>query len=146
MHTDFVCVRPEMPLREAIEIMLQEDTLLLPVIHDECGRHGVLMEVDVLRVILPSYLDNVASMDFLPDECPVIDPGKSLDEINVMDIAGGSKLHMVSEDTKVLNVAHVMLVKGIATVGVERDGELVGVIRRGDLVAHYFGQMRCEEP
>lgn len=145
MHTDFVCVRADMPLREAAEIMLQEQAPVLPVIHDECGRHSVLREVDVLRAVLPSYLDSVPSVGFLPEECSLINLGKPLDEITVMDLEAGDRLHTVSEDTKLLNIAHTMLVKGVSTVGVEKDGEIVGVIRRSDLIRYYFSQLVCEQ-
>jgi predicted transcriptional regulator len=145
MQTDFVRVRAEMPLREAVEIMLKANVPMLPVIHKECGRHSVLREVDVLRVVLPSYLDAVPSIDFLPEEYSLINFDKPLNEIQVMDVEAGSKLNMVEEDAKIVKVAHTMLVKGVSAVGVERNGEIVGFIRRSDLIRHYFSQIPCEK-
>ena len=144
MERDYVCVTPDMPVREAAELMTKHDRLLLPVIENECGAAGVLMETDLLRVVLPRYLDSVASLRFLPDSCELFDVDVRLADLTVKDIVGDRRLHTVQHDAGAAEIAHVMLTKGLSSVAVEKDGRVVGIVTRGSLVRHIYHQTFCE--
>ncbi len=145
MDADYLCVDPNMPLKEAADLITEHHTLLLPVVDEECGAHGVLMEVDLLRAVLPKYLDSVASLNFLPDTCDLFDVDAKIATLKVKDVIADRKLYTVEEDTNVVEIAHIMLTKGISSVGVEREGRIVGVVTRGDLLTHIFHHTLCAE-
>ncbi len=145
MQPDFVCVQPDMPLRQAAELMTEQRKLLLPVIDAEgCGQ-GVLMEADLLRVVLPKYLDGLASLNFLPEACDLFDLNVKIPSLKVQDVIGQRKLYTVKPDTKAMEIAHVMLTEQISSVAVEKDGKIVGIVTRGSLVRHIFEHLLCEE-
>ena len=145
MEADFVCVQPDMLLKKAAELMTEQRKLLLPVV-DEAGRgYGVLMEVDLLRVVLPKYLDTLPSLSFLPESCDLFDLDVKIASLKVEDVIGDRELHTVSQDTKAMEIAHIMLTEEISSVGVEQDGKIIGIVTRGNLVRHIFDHTLCEE-
>jgi len=145
MDTDFVSVDPEMSLREAADLMTRQYKMLLPVISEDSSRRGILMEVDLLRAVLPKYLDSVSSLNFLPPTDELFDLGHSVATMKVKDIIGDRKLYTVEPDTSAAEIAHVMLTKQIAAVGVEQDGEIIGIVTRDSLVHHIYVHTLCEE-
>ncbi len=145
MEADFVCVQPDMPLKQAAELMTEQHTLLLPVIDEEGRGYGILMEVDLLRVVLPKYLDNLASLNFLPESCDLFDLDTKVANLKVRDVIGDRELYTISEDTKAMEIAHIMLTEQISSVAVEKDGKIIGLVTRGNLVRHIFEYTLCEE-
>ena len=145
MEADFVCVQPDMPLKKAAELMTEQRKLLLPVIDQEGCGYGVLMEVDLLRVVLPKYLDNLASLNFLPESCDLFDLDVKIASLKVQDVIGDRELYTVSQDTKAMEIAHIMMTEQISSVGVEKDGKIIGLVTRGNLVRHIFEQTLSAE-
>jgi len=144
MESDYLCVQSDMPVREAAELITKNHRLLLPVIDDECGAAGVLMESDLLRAVLPRYLDSVASLNFLPDACDLFDVDVRIADLTVGDIIGDRKLHSVQHDAGPAEIAHAMLNKGLSSLAVEKDGKVIGIVTRGSLVRHIYDHTFCE--
>ena len=145
MDTDFVCVHPDMSLQEAADLMTEHNCLFLPVIDDEGGSSGVLLEADLLRAVMPRYLDGLASLKWLPDGYELSDADEKIEHLTVKDVIDDRQLYTVQHDAGPAEVAHVMLTKAIAGVGVEKDGKLVGYVTRGALVGHIYAHTLSQE-
>ncbi len=145
MERDYVCVTPDMSVREAAELMTHHNRLLLPVVDDHSGAAGVLLEADLLRLVLPKYLDSVASLNFLPDSCALLDVDVKIANLTVKDILSERKLYTVEHDAGPAEMAHLMLTKGISSLAVLREGKVIGIVTRGSLVRHIFDQTFCQE-
>jgi len=145
MERDYICVTPDMSVREAADLMTHHNRLLLPVIDDHCGAGGVLLETDLLRLVLPKYLASVASLNFLPDACALFDVDVKIADLTVKDILSERKLYTVQHDAGPAEMAHLMLNKGLSSVGVLKDGKIIGVVTRGSLVRHIYDQTFCQE-
>ncbi len=145
MDPDFICVSPDMPLREAALLMTTNHRMLLPVITDDgCGT-GVLMEADLLRLILPRYLDTLQNLDFLPDTFDIFPVAGKIDAMQVKDALTDHTLYTISHDSHLPEIAHRMLTKGIAALAVEEDGKIIGYVTRGRLLTYFFEYTTCQE-
>jgi CBS domain-containing protein len=145
MDRDFVCVRPDMSLQEAADLMTEHNCLFLPVIDDEGGACGVLLEADLLRAVMPRYLDGLASLKWLPDAYELSDANSNVEHLTVKDVIDDRQLYTVQHDAGPAEIAHAMLTKAIAGVGVEKDGKLVGYVTRAELVSHIYAHTLCPE-
>jgi CBS domain-containing protein len=145
METDFVCVHPDMSLREAANLMTEHNRLFLPVMDEECGKGGVLLEDDLLRAVMPKYLDSLTNLNFLPDAYELVDAEGSVEQLTVKDIIQDRQLYTVQHDAGPAEIAHVMLKKGIAGVGVEKDDKIIGYVTRGTLVRHIYAHTLSQE-
>lgn len=144
METDFASVAPDTVLADAQKVMFNSGALLLPVIGDDGCPCGVLLEADLLRAVLPKYLDSLASLNFLPESCSLYDVDVKVEQMTVEEIMEERKLHTIEEDTRLVQIAHTFVTKKIAAVGVVRDDAVVGMVHRRDLVEHIFEHTLCE--
>ncbi len=145
MDTNFVYVNPDMSLQDAADLMTEHNYLFLPVIDDEDSACGVLLEADLLRAVMPRYLDGLASLKWLPDAYELSDADGTIEHLTVKDVIDDRQLYIVQHDAGPAEIAHVMLTKGIAGMGVEKDGKLVGYVTRGALVRHIYAHTLCPE-
>lgn len=145
MRENYVSVTPDTVLSDAQQIMFEAGELLLPIIDDSGSPRGVLLEADLLRAILPKYLDNLASLNFLPESCSLIDLDVKVQTMTVGELGLEHTLHTISPDTRLVEIAHVFVTKKIAAVAVVDDDESVlGMIARRQLVEHIFEHTLCE--
>ncbi|MBP2471838.1 CBS domain-containing protein [Crossiella equi] len=113
-----VCVRPDTPLAEAAELLAGYGFAMLPVVDAEERLVGVLGEVDVLGELL----DRPAHPHRLPAE-------RTVAEVMATDVVTA----MPGADTA--EVMRDLLASGHRSLPVVREGEVVGVVSRRDLLA-----------
>ncbi|MFP3904792.1 MAG: HPP family protein [Armatimonadota bacterium] len=144
MTTDFPYVRPDTVLADAQDVLFKSGTLLVPVIGEDGCPCGVLLEADLLRAVLPKFLDSLASLNFLPESCSLYDVDIKVEQMTVDEIIEERTLHTIEEDTRLVQIAHIFVTKKIAAVGVVRDDSVIGMVHRRDLVEHIFEHTLCE--
>lgn len=54
MRTDVLCLSPDMPIDEAIDLMWQNGTISAPVLNDDNTIAGILVESDVIKMFVNS--------------------------------------------------------------------------------------------
>lgn len=134
MRRDLTSVELDTPVAHVIYLLHQSGLTALPVV-DEDGRVvGIVSERDLIRAVLPGYVEMLQSAAFLP----------SLDQLS-------RKLHEIKEkpirefmvrevvvarpDDSDLHLADLMIRKGLKQVPVvDGANRLVGVVRRIDLL------------
>ena len=135
MARDVLTVMPSTRIDVALDLMLQRKVSGLPVLNEDGKLVGILTEGDLLRRSETGTGDRHRSklLTFL------IGPGKEADEFvhansrKVADLMTPSVLS-VSESAPLDDVVAMMEKKRIRRVPVVREGKLVGIISRADLL------------
>jgi CBS domain-containing protein len=109
----------------------------LPVTSETGEVLGIVTHRDILRVALPRYLRTMSGGEFTTmDE----DYGSQPDprRIPVRDVMDRSVL-CVSADQTLADIANMIVGRGVDRFPVVRDGKLVGMLTRGDIVRRLYG-------
>lgn len=135
MTSPVITVTPEMPFREIVTVMLHHRVSGLPVV-DKSGRLlGIVSEADLIH----------------KEEEPFPQPpivgwhGRSLWLERLVDrhqkatgVTAGSLMTenvvTATEETKAHELAHLMLARGVNRVPIVRDGRVVGIVTRADIL------------
>jgi CBS domain-containing protein len=134
MVRDVVTVHPETDIAEAIKLLAEHDVSALPVVDPAGNLVGVLSEADLIHRAeigtekqRPWWLEAVTGGSTLAKEFAK-SHGKKVGEIMT------SGAIAVSEDTPLSEIATLFERKRIKRVPVVKDGKLVGIVSRSNLV------------
>jgi CBS domain-containing protein len=134
MVRDVVTVRPDADVADAIKLLAEHDVSALPVIDDAGNLMGVLSEADLIRRAeigtekrRPWWLEAVTGASTLAGEFAK-SHGKKVDEIMTPRVIS------VSEDAPLSEIAGLFEREGIKRVPVVKDGKLVGIVSRSNLI------------
>lgn len=133
MTPDVISAGPDAPLSELARLMLDNHVSAIPILED--GRIvGVVSESDLLQRAeadaerRPSrWLELVTSTDRLANSYTRTHARRA-SEIMTRDVV------TVSDTTPITEIAHLLEVHGIKRVPVMRDGKLVGIVSRRNLL------------
>lgn len=120
----------ELPLREAAHDMVRYGVGGLPVVDDDERVIGMLTERDLMRHLMSNYLQSGAS--------PHVPPAPQSTRRAVRDVMTRQVL-CVSPEQPLAEVASIMTNKDVDRVPVVREGRLVGMLTRGDIVRKLIG-------
>lgn len=136
MTRDVAVVHPETSLLLAVRLMAQRRISGMPVVDDDGAIVGMLTEGDLLRWH-DSYTDRQARwLDMLADGldlAPTFLEGIREQNCRVKSVMASGAM-TVTEDTPAREIAHLLHERNIKRVPVLRDGRLVGIVARSDLV------------
>ena len=134
MVRDVVTVHPETDVAEAIKLLAEHDVSALPVVDPAGNLVGVLSEADLIRRAeigtekhRPWWLEAVTGGSTLAGEFAK-SHGKKVGEVMT------SGAIAVSEDAPLSEIATLFERKRIKRVPVVKDGKLVGIVSRSNLV------------
>ena len=111
-------VRPDTPLSEVVDLMVRLAIGAVPVVGDRSEVLGMVTSGDALGQLVHEPLDGVA------------DPDDVLTARDVMTRA----VMCVSEGQPLIEAAHMMLHRDVDQIPVARDGRLVGVVTRANVL------------
>ncbi len=154
MTPDPVTVRVDSPVREAAGLLRKYHIGGLPVMDGERVA-GIVTETDILSLLdtgdlsadlwLPSPLEviEVPVREFINWE----KTKRALTDIGDMEVRQvmSSPVIAIGEDSDIADAASLMLHEGIARLAVLRDGKLVGIVTRADIVQGIGASSREEE-
>ena len=143
MNTSPVAVGPDVPLREAAQLMLSRKLRALPVIGPHREVLGLLTDGHLLRYLLPQTVSELSTGFYRA----VKKTGKGVMSVPKITDPGAVPVRKVmsrtvlclSEDQTVADVAALTLSKSVDRFPVTRDGALVGFLTRGDIVRKLLG-------
>ncbi len=128
MQTNVITIHLRASLREAARRMLESGINGLPVQDDAGNVVGVIGLKDILRAPTPSIVQaQVSRMANLEDRTEVLD---NTDVAHVM----ARTVFSVREEDPVMAAVAVMVNQGLHPVPVLRNGKLVGIVSRADVV------------
>jgi CBS domain-containing protein len=111
MTRDVVTVREETPIMDAVRLLADKGITGLPVVDGENRLVGMVSEKDMLRLLYDADLGE-----------------KSVGEVMTRKVVG------FGEDTEVVDICECLIQNTFRRVPILRDGKLVGLISRGDLI------------
>ncbi|MBX6342173.1 MAG: CBS domain-containing protein [Thermomicrobiaceae bacterium] len=117
MTPDVITVRSDAPVEEVARLLYRHQITGMPVVDADGAVSGVVTEFDVISK-----------------------SGRTAGDIMTREVVS------VSEDTPAEQVAHILSERRVRRVPVVRDGRLVGIVSRADLI-RLFSMTRwaCEE-
>ena len=137
MTADVISVKPETPAREIARLLLDKGISAVPVVDGNGAPIGMVSEGDLIgrpdderEARTDWWLTLVANQD-KPEQDLVkraLTPGPQ-----ARDLMAGPVV-TVSEDAGVREIAHLLSVYRIKRVPVVRDGRMVGIVARADLL------------
>jgi CBS domain-containing protein len=134
MTTRVVTVRADTPVHEAIRLMLQHRISGLPVVDDSERLIGIVTEGDFLRRSetgterrRPRWLEFLIGPGRLADEYTRTH-GRRVDEMMTRDVV------TAVEDTPIESIAQLMEDRRVKRLPVVRDGKVVGIVSRANLL------------
>jgi CBS domain-containing protein len=134
MVHDVVTVRPDTDVAEAIKLMVEHDVSALPVLDAAGNLVGMLSEADLIHRVeigtekhRPWWVEAVTGASTLAADFAK-SHGKKVGEVMTSGVIS------VSEDTPLSEIAAVLERNGIKRVAVVKDGKLVGVVSRSNLI------------
>ena len=134
MVRDVVTVRPDTDVADAEKLLAEHDVSALPVVDGEGNLLGILSEADLIHRAeigtekhRPWWLEAVTGASTLAEEFAK-SHGKKVGEIMT------SGAISVSEDMPLSEVATLFERKRIKRVPVVKDGKLIGIVSRANLI------------
>lgn len=124
MSRQFQTVSPETLLSEALHLMVRHGRRGLPVVSDNGEVLGLVTEVELIQHFLPQALGPVSTDESAKP--PVQD-------VEVRDVMQRSVL-CLSEEQLIVDVLGIMLSEGSTQLPVVREGKLVGLLSRTDII------------
>jgi len=137
MTKEVVSIKPEDNVKEALAFLFKMRISGLPVIDVQGRLVGMFTEKDILRQILPSYLEKVGR--FVYEENPKSIKKKFQDLVNLsISQLMRKDVITIDSDTSLCEVARVMLTQKIRRIPVlDKEKKVVGIVSREDVVRAY---------
>jgi CBS domain-containing protein len=127
-------VGPDTSVAEAARLMAQNDLSALPVVDDHEQLVGIVSEADLLRreeigteIRRPRWIEAMTPATTLAAEFAK-SHGKQVKELMSEDVV------TAREDTPLAEIAAILERRRIKRIPITRDGALVGIVSRGNLI------------
>jgi CBS domain-containing protein len=140
MYTQVVTVSPTATLRELNEKLQKRGISSLPVVDDGGTLVGMVTEGDLIRAVLPSYMELHENSLYLHDFEHLEERVHHVEEALVQEIMN-RKVISVTEDTPIMQIGSIFLLRGIHRLPVMRGNTLVGMVGRADVCRAVFGEV-----
>ncbi len=129
-----VTVTPETDLGTAARMMAERALAALPVVDDSGTLLGVVGEREVLRVLTLAYLQRTKSGEYRAPTRPQLQRGTTAPaDLPVREVMARTVL-CLAEDDALGEAANLMNTKTADAFPVLRDGKVVGILTRADLI------------
>lgn len=131
-----ILARPEDSLLAIAEQILRAGQTTVPVVDASNRLLGIVTDYDVLHRALPRYLDMLEDASFLPPDFEGLDlaEARHLAEVSVAEVMRTENLYSVEEEATLAETALLMLRHRVRMLPVVRDGIVVGLVSRSDLL------------
>lgn len=134
MTRDVKSLSGNISAKEALQVLFDTHISGLPVMDEQGKLLGMFTEKDILRTILPSYIDMVGRFIYSEDPKGIKNKVAELANIKVKDIMR-KEVITVDEDTALSEVARLIMTRGARRIPVlDKSGKVVGIVAREDVV------------
>jgi len=133
MRHDVATVTPEDSLKDVANKMFRNRLSALAVIDNSDRLLGVINDRDLIKAALPDYKSLISNLNYSLDIEPFEELLKQEDKIKVAQLFR-QDYEVTAPETRIVEVAAMMIFKDIRRVFVVSDEKLVGVLLRKDIV------------
>lgn len=134
MRRDVETIRPEASLKDVANQMFRRRLSALAVVDDEGRLLGQIEDKDLIMAALPDYKTLISNLNYSLNIEPFEELLKQEDSIKVSELFK-TDYEVTSADTKIVEVAAMMIFKDIRRVFVVEGKKLVGILLRKDIVS-----------
>jgi CBS domain-containing protein len=146
MSSNLIVVPPEMPVGAIAELLASRGISAVPVVDDSGSPVGIVTEGDLIHRLAEKPRGPLRwFLDLFGNTKPMIEQfekahGKTARDVMTRD------LHSVSEEASAEEIAHLMEAHRIRRVPVVKDGKLVGIVSRADLLRAVLRTVKAAPP
>ena len=133
MRHNVVRVRPEDTLKDVANEMFRHRLSALAVVDDNNKLLGVISDRDLIKAALPDYKTLISNLNYSLDVEPFEELLKREDKIKVSQLYR-EDYETTTPDTRIVEVAAMMIFKDFSRVFVTENYNLVGILLRKDIV------------
>ena len=137
MTKEVITVSPELPVDKLAAILWQNKVSGVPVVDADENLKGVVTESDLIdqtkKVHIPTVVTILDSVIFLENPAKIDKEIKKMTGTTVKDICTSDPI-TVEEGTTLDEIASIMADKHIHTLPVLKDGRVVGVVGKTDII------------
>lgn len=141
MTAQVLSASPEQTLGDVARLMMDKDVRALPIVDDNGSLMGMVTHRELLKYLIPDYLNRTKSGKFRALPAAMTTPGHSGGGggasdprvLPVKDVMSRAVL-CLSEDQTLTDVANLMNNKDVDRFPVVREGIVVGFLTRADLI------------
>jgi len=138
MTKDVTSISPEMNAKEALNLLIKMQISGLPIIDEKNKLVGMFTEKDILRNILPSYIEKVGRFVYEDNPKVIRKKFQDLKDLSVSKLMRKDVV-TVEEDTSLCEVARLMLTQKVRRIPVlNKEKKVVGIVAREDIVRAYI--------
>ncbi len=140
MVREVITVKREQTVEEVIKLLMAHNISGLPVVDDENRVVGIVTEGDLIyrskELKLPSYFTILDGYIFLESPKGMEDQIRKMVGYRVEDVMT-VKVITLDEEDSIERAASIMTDKKVNRLPVLKDGKLVGIISRRDIIRSY---------
>jgi CBS domain-containing protein len=134
MTPDVLAAHPDQSLGDVARLMIEKDVRAIPVVDEGGALVGMVTHRELLRYLIPDYLQRTKSGEFrAPSKAQLQRGTADPRELPVKDVMARAVL-CLSEDQTLSDVANLMNNKDVDRFPVVREGVVVGFLTRADLI------------
>jgi CBS domain-containing protein len=134
MTDQVLSAHPEQSLAQVARLMIDKDVRAVPVVDEGGTLLGMVTHRELLRYLIPDYLQRTKSGEFrAPSKAQIQRGTADPRELPVKDVMARAVL-CLSEDQTLSDVANLMNNKDVDRFPVVREGVVVGFLTRADLI------------
>jgi PTS system nitrogen regulatory IIA component len=134
MRRRVTTVTPNQSLKEVANLMFKNRISAMAVVDDDGKLLGQITDKDLIQAALPDYKALISNLNYSMDIEPFEELLKREDKIKVSQLYKADH-EVASLDTKIIEVAALMIFKDLKRVFVTQDDKLVGILLRKDIVS-----------
>lgn len=137
MNKDVISIKPEEDVKEALKLLFKLKISGLPVIDKEERLVGMFTEKEVLKNILPSYIERVGRFVYEENPKSIKKKFMELENLKVEQLMR-KEVVIADEDAACCEVARIMLLENARRIPVlNKEKKVVGIVAREDIVKVY---------
>ena len=137
MTKDVVTVTPDTSIEELASRLVKNEISGVPVIDDSGSLYGIVTENDLIsrnkRLHIPTVISFLDAAIYLESSKKFEEEVKRVSATRVGDICS-RKVVSITEDTTVVDIATIMDEKKVHILPVIRNGKVVGIVGKRDIV------------
>ncbi|HEU5262655.1 MAG TPA: CBS domain-containing protein [Gemmatimonadales bacterium] len=134
MTPQAVTVRPDQTLGDVAGMMIERDIRAVPVVDDTGSLLGMVTHRELLRYLLPDYLQRTKSGEFRALTRSQLQRGSADPRLIPVKEAMARSVLCVSDEQTLSDVANLMNSKDVDRFPVVREGVVVGFLTRADVI------------
>ena len=143
MTVDVITVSPDDTVEEVIRLLVEKKISGVPVVNEGMEVVGIVSEGDLLfrskELHVPSYIQILGGVIYLDDPEEFKESLMKAVAVKVEGIMTDDPI-IVDEETTVQEIATIMADNGVNRIPVTRDGSLVGIVSRADIIRSLSGK------